>query len=186
MKQPPITIARQSGTDALMKRVAGMTKLAAYVGVPASTAKERKKQLLTMAANTKPKSKRAKLEKAAENDINNAQLLFIFSKGSPLRKQPPRSVLESSIQADGNKQPIARELAASMKAELDGDKPTAKVKIKRAALAGQNAARKWFTDSRNGWAPNTQGTIDAKGSDVPGIDTGAMRAAIIGIVKEEQ
>jgi hypothetical protein len=57
--------------------------------------------------------------------------------------------------------------------------------MQRAALAGQNAARKWFTDPRNNWKPNALSTIRAKGSDKPGIDTGAMRAAIQGIVGEE-
>jgi hypothetical protein len=138
-----------------------------------------------MASATTSKRKRAKLQEAAQSDVTNAELLFLFSKGSPLRSQPPRPVLEPAIAADGNRQPIAREIAASCKASMEGDRASATKNMQRAALAGQNAARKWFTDSRNGWAPNAPSTIAAKGSDRPGIDTGAMRAAIVGVVSEE-
>jgi hypothetical protein len=72
-----------------------------------------------------------------------------------------------------------------VKADIEGDYATAVKKMKRAAMAGQNAARKWFTDPANHWAPNTPGTIARKGSDRPLIDTGALRQSIIGIIKEE-
>ena len=183
---PKITLARKSGALALAKRVAGLTKLAAYVGIPASDARTRSTQLLAMAGKLKSGSKkRARIEKAATEDVNNAELLFIHSKGSPIRHIPARPVLEPAVRGDGNRQPIAAELAASVKASLVGDKELAVKKMKRAALQGQNAARSWFTDSRNSWAPNAPGTIARKGSDRPLIDTGAMRAAIVGIVKEE-
>ena len=183
---PKITLARKSGALALAKRVAGLTKLAAYVGIPASDARTRSTQLLAMAGKSKPGSKkRKKLEAAAENDVTNAELLFIHTKGSPIRRIPARPVLEPAVAADGNRQPIATELAASVKASLAGDKELAVKKMKRAALAGQNAARGWFTDSRNNWAPNAPGTIARKGSDRPLIDTGALRAAIVGVVREE-
>jgi hypothetical protein len=182
---PTITIARQSGAAALIKRMAGLTKLAAYVGVPASGDAARSEQLLEMAGLAKGKKKKAQLVKAAKTDVTNAELLFIHTNGSPINKIPARPVLQPAIQADGNKQSIAREIEASIKASLDGDKPLAEKKMMRAALAGQNSARRWFTDSRNGWAPNTPGTIKRKGSDRPLIDTGALRASIIGVVKEE-
>ena len=182
---PAITIARQSGIAAFAKRMAGLTKMAAYVGIPASGDKTRQEQLLGMAGKTKGGKKKAKLEKAAKEDVNNAELLFIHEHGSPINKIPARPVLKPSIEADGNRQAIANELSASVKATLAGNKELAEKKMMRAALAGQNSARKWFTDGRNGWAPNTPGTIKAKGSDKPLIDTGAMRAAIVGVVREE-
>jgi hypothetical protein len=176
MTGPNITLARKSGAAALLKRVAGLTKLNAYVGIPAAGRRERSEQLTVMAGKVKSKYRKAKLQKAAETDVTNAELLFIFSKGSPIRSQPARPVLKPACAADGNRQPIARELAASAKASLKGDHEQAVKKMKRAALAGQNAARGWFTDSRNNWAPNAPTTIKAKGSD---------RAAIIGVVREE-
>jgi hypothetical protein len=171
---------------ALAKRVAGLTKLAAYVGIPASDARTRSTQLLAMAGKLKSGSKkRAWLEKASTEDANNAELLFIHTKGSPIRHIPARPVLEPAVAANGNRQPIAAELAASVKASLAGDKELAVKKMKRAALQGQSVSRAWFTDSRNNWAPNAPGTIKRKGSDRPLIDTGALRNAIVGIVREE-
>jgi hypothetical protein len=180
MTGPKITIARKSGVKALAQRVVGITKYSALVGIPAAGTAERSAQLLRMAGKSSKK-----LKKAAKNDVTNAELLFLLSKGSPLRHQPARPVLEPAVEADGNKQPIARELAASVKSSLDGDKDAALKGMMRAALAGQNAARKWFTDPRNGWAPNAPSTIARKGSDRPGIDSGAMRAAIVGLVREK-
>ena len=203
MTAPSITLARKQGSAALFQRIQTVTRLAAYVGIPAASAHARKTQLLAMAGKSRGKGK-ARLEKAAESDVNNAELLFIFSKGrkakpgysaaadlylhskgSPMTLQKPRPVLEPAVEADGNRQAIASEIAASCKANLAGDHELAVKKMKRAALAGQNAARSWFTDSRNNWAPNKPSTIKAKGSNRPGIDTGAMRAAIQGITAEE-
>lgn len=182
--RPTITVARKSGAAAVLKRVAGVQRMSAYVGVPATTSKARSDQLLGM-AETKSRKKAAQLRKAAEADVNNAELLFIFTKGSPLRHQPARPVLQPAISAAKNQKIIVRELAKAVRANLHGDRATALVQTKRAALAGQNAARSWFTDAQNGWAPNAPSTIARKGSDRPGIDTGAMRAAITGIVAEE-
>lgn len=182
---PQITIARKSGVAALAKRMAGLSKLAAYVGVPAAGKDTRYQQLLSMASKSGKKKASKLTKKAALEDVNNAELLFIHTNGSPINNVPARPVLQPAVQADGNRQAIANEIAASVKANLSGDKELAEKKMLRAALAGQNAARKWFTDPRNGWAPNTPGTIKRKGSDRPLIDTGAMRASIVGVVREE-
>jgi hypothetical protein len=182
---PQITLARKSGAAALSKRLLGISKLAAYVGVPAAASKERSAQLLGMASKTTSERKKAKLATAAAQDVTNAELLFIHTKGSPIKNIPPRPVLEPAVEADGNRQAISAQLAASAKASLAGDKDTARKRMGKTALVGQNAARRWFTDSRNNWAPNAPETIRRKGSDRPLVDTGAMRAAIQGIVSEE-
>ena len=206
MPTPQITIARKIGSQNLMDRVRQVTKLAAYVGIPADNA-SRQDVLLTMAGKAKGKRKKAYLQHAAANDVNNAELLFIFSKGSPIRKQPPRPVLEPAVQASGNKESITRQITASVKASLAGDKDEAGKRMTAAAIAGQNASRKWFTDSRNGWEPLAESTkhgragrlskgqlAKATGEDgelldsafTPGVDTGAMRAAIVGITRTEE
>lgn len=185
MTSPKIVIARKSGAAALMKRVAGITRLAAYVGVPAAASKERSEQLLEMAGKVKNEKKRRRLEKTAKQDVTNAELLFIHTKGSPARNIPARPVLKPAVSADGNREPIARELKDMVHAELRGERDKARKGAGRAALAAQNAARKWFTDERNGWAPNAPSTVARKGSDKPLIDTGALRASIQGIVGEE-
>lgn len=182
---PQITVAKQSGASAFTKRLAGLTKLAAYVGVPAAGRDARTQQLLAMAGATNSKKKQTKLKKAAKLDVNNAELLFIHTNGSPINKIPARPVIQPAIEADDNKQAINHEIMESVKANLAGNKEQAEKYMLRAALAGQNAARKWFTDSRNNWAPNTPNTIAEKGSDRPLVDTGALRASIIGVVREE-
>lgn len=186
---PGIVIARTSGVEAIRKRLSMVGKQAAYVGVPAA--------------------KSGRKKKTKKDPINNAELLFIFEKGSPIRHQPPRPLLKPAIEADGNRQKIAAEIAGAVKATIAGDKEGADKKMLRAALAGQNAARAWFTDGRNAWAPNAQSTIDRKlgklskkkkaaayaqideqGGDTTGVvtvgvDTGAMRAAIVGVVRSD-
>jgi hypothetical protein len=184
---PKITVARQSNSKALQDRLKTIGRSAAYVGIPAASARDRSNHLLAMAVRSTKGSKRSeKLLKAALEDVNNAELLYVFSKGSPAKRIPARPVIEPAIEADGNKQPIAREIADSMKASLDGNQAGVTQGLKRAAMAGQNAARSWFQDGRNGWAPNKPSTIRAKGSDRPGINFGLMRNAIIGIVKDDE
>lgn len=184
---PNITVTRTSNNKALQDRLKTIGKSAAFVGIPAASSRNRSAQLIAMAGKAaKGSKKKIKLLSAAADGVNNAELLYIFSKGSPARGQEGRPVIEPAIEADGNKQPIARELADSMKSALDGDQAGVMQGLKRAAMAGQNAARSWFTDPRNNWKANAKSTIAAKGSDVPGIDTGGMRAAIVGIVKDDQ
>lgn len=182
---PRITIARKSNSDTLFKRISGLSKLAAYVGVPAAGRDVRTKQLLALAGKTASKKKQQRLKKAADQDVTNAELLFIHTNGSPIKKIEARPVIQPAIEVDDNKQAIVNELNASIKASLEGDKDLAENKMLRAALAGQNAARKWFTDGRNNWKANAASTIKAKGSDRPLIDTGALRASIVGVVREE-
>lgn len=181
---PQITLARKSGFDALKKRFNSVGNLAAYVGVPASSTNEREKQLLEMAGKRKGK-KRKYLEKAAKYDVTNAELLFIHTNGSPKMHIPARPVLQPAVEASDNQEKIVRELGSMVKSQLQGDKEGAKKGAGRAALAGQTAARKWFTDSRNAWAPDKPATIRRKGSDKPLIDTGALRASIQGVVREK-
>ena len=145
----------------------------------------RKAQILSMADRIKSKKRKEYLLKAADKDVTNAELLFIHTKGSKIKNIPPRPVIEPAIEAEGNKEAITNELNKSIKAMLDGNRAEAIKRMQRTALAGQNAARKWFKDSRNNWKENAQSTIDRKGSDSPLIDTGALRNAIVGIVREE-
>jgi hypothetical protein len=181
-----ITIARKSGAKALNQRLAKVQRMAAYVGIPAANANTRSAKLLAIASQSTGGEKRKRRALAqALKPINNAELLFVQSKGSPARGIPARPVLEPAIEADGNREPIAHELAESAKATLHDQPAEAKKRLKRAAMAGQNAARRWFSDQRNQWAPNAPSTIRRKGSDKPLIDFGLMRGAIVGITREE-
>jgi len=119
-------------------------------------------------------------------DIGNAALLFIFSNGSPLRGQPARPVIEPAIEQPETAERIARALAAASTAALNGNEAAMMDALDRAGTIGESAAKRWFTDSRNGWEPNAPSTIRAKGSERPGIDTGQMRHAITHVVEAGQ
>jgi hypothetical protein len=119
----------------------------------------------------------------AGDPISNAELLFIFTNGSPLRGQPPRVVIEAAIETEPTKSLIAKELAAACTASMDGDEEGMISHLDRAGQIGESASKRWFTDPANDWAPNAASTILAKGSDTPGIDTGQMRRAITHVVE---
>lgn len=110
--------------------------------------------------------------------ITNAALMYIHTHGSTLRNIPPRPVIEPAIEAQDNRAVITNELELCAAAELDGKPDEMALHLKRAGTAGANAAKRWFRDPRNGWAPNAPSTIAAKGSDRPLIDTGELRRAI--------
>ena len=156
-----VSVSMSDKTTMLKGRIASLTGKAVYVGIPAE------------------KSVRKR------GAVNNAELLFIHTNGSPIRHIPKRPVIEPAIQA--HKEEIIAELRAACMASLDLIAPTpaeATRHLERAGMRGMNAARGWFRDPRNGWAPNAPATIIRKKSDRPLIDTGQMRRAITYLVRE--
>lgn len=188
--KPTVTITKTSNRKKLQDRLKEVSKQAVYVGIPTTTIEDRLLAVLKKTSKVNYKSPNASSRRLhmltqAANEVNNAELLYIFSKGSPLNHQSPRPVIEPAIVAPGNKEAIAYELSQATKAVLDNKPGEAKKRLKRAGIAGQNASRKWFTDPRNGWAPNAPKTVTLKGSSRPGIDTGIMRSAITYVVKDD-
>jgi len=155
----PITVKKSGpGLAQLKADIARISKSEVLVGIPADKAPRKK------------------------GPITNAALLFIHSKGSALKHIPARPVLEPAIAA--NKALITPHLGAAAKAVLDKDSMRAERELKLAGTVAANAAKRWFTDPRNHWAPNAPGTIRRKGSDRPLIDTGALRRSITSVVRE--
>lgn len=115
-----------------------------------------------------------------DGKINNAEALFLFSKGSPLRGIQPREVIEPAINAEGNKEPIARKLAAASTAALNGDREGMLKNLDLAGQIGESASKRWFTDPRNGWAPNKASTVRRKLRKV----RGAKRKLISDTIEE--
>ncbi len=159
---PNITLTHNGGNGAqkIQDRLKELDRVDVLVGIP---------------ARTTPRTKQV---------INNASLLFIHTHGSPIRGIPARPVIEPAIAASGNKEAISTELAAAAKASLDDQQSVARQHLDRAGLAGENAAKSWFTDPRNNWAPNSPETIRRKGSDRPLIDTGALRRSMTHVIRE--
>lgn len=91
--------------------------------------------------------------------INNAELLYVHTHGSPVRGIPARPVIEPAIEADGNRERITDAMAESYHARLNGKEEVAEQRLYDAGQHGEDAARDWFTDPRNGWPPNAPSTI---------------------------
>lgn len=94
--------------------------------------------------------------------INNAELLFVQSHGSPMRHIPARPVIEPAIEAEGNKELITVEMGQAITAVLELKPDAARLHLERAGQQGENASRSWFTDPRNNWQPNALPTVREK------------------------
>jgi hypothetical protein len=117
--------------------------------------------------------------------VNNAQLLFWHTKGSPLHGYPARPVVEPAIEAQGNKEAIAEDLAQVADLALDGNSIEAE---KWLNIAGQDAVDRiklWFFDPRNGWAPDAPMTIKRKGSAAPMVDSSQLMNHITYSIRKE-
>lgn len=114
--------------------------------------------------------------------INNAELLYIHTNGSPIRGIPARPVIEPAI--EDAEEELSEGMARAATMAIDGNVGAAKQELARTGMKGQNKARAWFTDSKNGWAPNAPSTIKRKGSDRPLIDTAEMRKAITYVLRK--
>ena len=114
--------------------------------------------------------------------INNAELMYIHTEGSPIRNIPARPVLQPAIENKQNKANIVEQMEKAGQAAFAGDPQGLENGLALAGTVASNAAKKWFTNPENGWAPNAPLTIKLKGSDKPLIDTGQLRRAIVSVV----
>ena len=187
-----VKVAVTDGTVKAAKAMVDLTKLKVYVGIPESAA-ARKGGEITNAQlaylhthGVRAISARIQMGAMMVNrkiDYDAALKLYLHSHGSMAFQIPPRPVIEPAIEA--NKEPICLELKKAAISTLDHKKPDAITHLKLAGMTGQNAARAWFTDPRNHWAPNAPSTIARKGSDKPLIDTGDFRKSITYVLSEE-
>ncbi len=194
------------GMKRIMAGIAALNGSDVLVGIPEGDNRQDSLRALADAMKlTKAggRSKKAfKFLAASKQPISNAELLFIFTNGSPLRGQPPRIVIEAAIQAEPTKSLIAKYLAMAAVSAMEGDEAGMIANLKKAGTLGESASKRWFTDPRNGWPQNAPSTIRAKSglnvmgpvglvgmdasldeNNTPGIDTGQMRRAIISVVE---
>ena len=118
-----------------------------------------------------------------QNDITNAELLYIHTNGSPANNIPPRPVVEPAIQ--DSKEEIGTLLKEAILKALEGDTGGAMAGMERAGTQGENAVKGWFTNPKNGWAENAESTKKKKGSSKPLSDTGQLRKSITHAVKKK-
>lgn len=116
-----------------------------------------------------------------------AHQLYLAKHGSPASpyRIPPRPIIEPAIEANSDK--IQQKVTSALKSFLNFNFLDGEKKLKTAGVFAQNKVRAWFTDSRNGWPPNSPYTIAMKSKngkikDRPLIDTGEMRKSITYVV----
>ena len=184
-----VSLTKKGDSGDFLRRIKAGEGMEILVGIPAGSPRNRS-SLIRARANkffsSRKASKKMKgylLRLAKMNTASNAQLLFWFSKGSSLRKQPPRPVIEPALQAPWNRREIAALVAQAVALRAHGQNYKAKQKLHSAGARAAKAARDWFKDPRNGWAENAYRTEQRKGRNTPGLDTGIMRAAITHIEK---
>jgi len=149
-----------AGIDQIKKDFAKLIHMDVLVGVPEADSKREK------------------------GSVNNAQLMYIQTNGSPVQKIPARPIIEPAIKA--NKDKITNELKKAATMALNNDISGAKRQLNKAGMLGQNVARGWFTDPQNNWTPNSPVTIAKKGSEQPLIDTGQLRKSITYVVRDDK
>lgn len=119
-------------------------------------------------------------------DVNNAELLFIHTNGSPVRNIPARSVIEPAIK-DSSEQ-LSRIMLRAAQYALQGKFAEATKQLHIVGTRGRDVSKLWFTNPKNHWPPNAPSVIKEKlkkGSTDPKplIDTGELRNAISYFVK---
>jgi hypothetical protein len=119
---------------------------------------------------------------------SEAHQMYVHSHGSPLMNVPARPIIEPAIEA--HRQELADLLKSALMNALDGR--SFEQKLKQAGMKGQSVTRAWFTDPRNGWAPNSPITIKLKSKkgrgikDRPLIDEGELRKSITYVVRDKE
>lgn len=185
-----LKVTKTSSAAQVNKALASLARKEVYVGIPQANA-------------SRP-----------GEPVNNAELMYIHTNGSPIRHIPARPVIEPAIEASPTKELIKDELKLAAEAALVGDKSKEDTHLKRAGTIGANAAKSWFTDSRNGWKQNAPSTIrhklrtlkgkslrdaldlldeyeaddsvDINSINTPLIDTGELRRSITYVVGEKE
>lgn len=135
--------------------------------------------------------------------MNNATLLYIHTKGSPKMNIPARPVLEPAIEDEDNRRKIDSLFLKAVQEKLRGNDQGFMDFLQKVGMTAQNICRDWFTNPKNGWAPNQPATVlrkirkmkgkrkiqalidygDGKeGIDRPLIDTAQMRKSIVWVV----
>lgn len=178
------------GFDGLIARMQKLKKRRIMVGIPEKKAARQDEpinnaQLLYILSHgVRKKSMRQEMQPKIDAGMkySAAYQLYIMSHGSPLWHIPPRPVLEPALEA--NADAIGKLFQAVIKAACKGDEETVQRAMHRCGMKAQNVCRGWFSDPRNGWAPNSPLTIKLKKSERPMVDTGTMRKAITYVIKE--
>ena len=121
-----------------------------------------------------------------EGEMNNASLLYLHTKGSPLRNLPSRPVIEAALNDEENQRLISEDLKVVAEAIMEEEFSKAEKLLEIAGMDAVNKIKEWFENPKNAWPPLRPVTIKAKGSDAILVDTGQMRNAITYVISGEE
>lgn len=129
--------------------------------------------------------------------LNNVELAFLHSNGSPLMRIPARPFLEPALENGETQQKIEGCMKRAIIEALEGNTGGARAEMEKAGLYGQKAAQEMIGSGalapnapitiNGGWMRNRVSGkpvyIKGKGSSAPLIDTGSLRQAITYVVE---
>lgn len=110
--------------------------------------------------------------------------MYIHEHGSMAYQVPPRPIIEPAIK--DAKEGVGKMLGIAAKQAAEGNDPQGA--LEDVGGFAQEKVKEWFTDPKNGWAPNSPSTIAKKRlhSNQPLIDTGALRGSITSVIRGEK
>jgi hypothetical protein len=169
--------------------LAALANYRIFVGILPGSKAGRRKDIQDVADKAKSTTsqgrRKKKLMAQAKREVrlSNADMLYMFERGSPKRNQPPRSVLRASIADRQNKTQMSEILKAAASAAIAGNSRLMRQRLEMAGRTMAKNAQDWFTNENNNWSPNAPATIMHKGFDQPGIQYDIMRKAITSFIK---
>ena len=187
------TTRKGDGIKGVLKRLQGLTRKEVYVGIPQEQSSREKDDTINNAEllyihthGIRKKQMREEMQQNIDSGMkySEAHALFLQEHGSPMWHSPPRPVLEPAI--EDSKEAIGKQLAEASKNAMAGKAAAAEVALGKAGMVAQNAARGWFENPKNGWAPNSPKTIAKKGSAIPLVDTNELRKSITYVIRERK
>lgn len=130
--------------------------------------------------------------------LNNVQLAYLHSRGSPVNKMPARPFIEPAIEQKGVLDKIAGCFGRAFEAAILGDAGTMRKELEFAGIYGSNAVKAYMGSAAlapnapitvsGGWMRNKVSGkpvyVKGKGSAAPLIDTGSLRAAVTYVLDE--
>lgn len=117
-----------------------------------------------------------------DDEINNAELAFIHTYGSPKRNIPPRPFIEPAIEQSRTRKEITKLLQSAAIKAIEGDTSAALADMHEAGICGENAVKDYIGSSN--LTPNSEATIKRKGSSAPLIDTDSLHSSVTHVIEE--
>ena len=145
-----------------------------------------------------------------DDDVTNAELLFIHTNGARVKKRrkkgsandlyvlsngspyfniPPRPVIEPALKSDQKR--LSSMMKQAAKYAFDGNKSEALRQLELVGTRGRDVSKRWFVNPDNNWPPNSEVVQERKrrkGSTNPRplIDTGELKNSISYFVRTKE